>query len=183
MISFSSGVGEIIVSTRDMTLQVRLEHWACVLQEQRTSGMSIKRFCKASGFSQNTYFYWQRKLREVACREILARPEGINEIQAHPVKEPASLDALPPPLEPNETALVPRGWAVCEVEAPCEAKVEKVRHEKLRKAQHGKARLDLETDRDDKALVIEIGKCRVRVPPCVDAELLSVVCRTLVSIC
>ena len=175
------------MNTREVAAELRLEHWARVMQERQASGLSIKQFCGGSGIRPNVYFYWQRKLREVACREILARPEGINEIQAHPVKESASIEELFPPPEHSETALVPSGWAVCEVEAVPDAddEVEKIRLEKLRigKAQLGKAQLDLETGNDDKALVIEIGKCRVRVPPCVDAELLSVVCRTLVSIC
>jgi hypothetical protein len=29
--------------------------------------VSIREYCEDSGIHENTYFYWQRKLRESAC--------------------------------------------------------------------------------------------------------------------
>jgi hypothetical protein len=55
--------------------------------------MSIKEFCKTSGFHENVYYYWQRKLREAACEELTVRGQ----------KEAV----------PCETPLIPNGWAIC----------------------------------------------------------------------
>jgi putative transposase len=81
------------MSTREITTEYRLRHWAGILQERVASGMSIKEFCKTSGIHENVYYYWQRKLREAACEELADRAK----------KEVASC----------ETSLVPNGWAVC----------------------------------------------------------------------
>jgi putative transposase len=56
--------------------------------------MSIKAYCLASGFSTNTYFYWQKKLRETACRELTAQTE-----------------------DGGNKSIVPSGWSVCEAAA------------------------------------------------------------------
>lgn len=38
--------------------------------------MSIRAYCAMKGLAENTYFYWQRRLRAVACEELsLSRPE------------------------------------------------------------------------------------------------------------
>jgi len=78
------------MNTREIAEEYRLSHWAGIMRERAESGLSIKTFCKTAGFHQNVYFYWQRKLREAACRELLlTAPDRIN-------KE-----------------IVPTGWAVC----------------------------------------------------------------------
>ena len=58
-----------------------------MLQERIQNGQSIKDFCMSVGISRNTYFYWQRKLREAACTELAVREQA------------------------RETKLVPGGWA------------------------------------------------------------------------
>jgi putative transposase len=83
-----------MVNTREIAAEYRLSHWAQIMQERVQSGLSIKAFCGQIGICHNTYFYWQRKLREAACRELMVNPQ-------------------------NETAItrkppVPSGWAVCE---------------------------------------------------------------------
>ena len=79
------------MNTRQMAEEYRLAHWARILQERKESGLSVKAFCEKAGFHQNIYFYWQRKLREAACREL------------QPVANAG-----------NGEVLVPQGWALCE---------------------------------------------------------------------
>ena len=79
------------MDTRKMAMEIRLNHWAQAMHERRTSGLSIRRWCRENGVGEKTYYYWQRKLREAACREL-----------------------QPPEPESVETSLVPSGWAVCE---------------------------------------------------------------------
>jgi len=81
------------MNTNEIAKEYRLSYWAGIMQERIDSGQSIKDFCKSAGFHQNVYFYWQRKLREAACRQL-----------------------LPPPQNRPEESVVPGGWAVCEAE-------------------------------------------------------------------
>jgi len=87
-----------MINTREIAKEYRLSHWAQVMQERSQSGLSIKAFCRETGICTNTYFYWQRKLRDATFRNLL--PEGQEET-AH--------------IEKN---VAPSGWAVCEVAEP-----------------------------------------------------------------
>jgi putative transposase len=84
-----------MINTREIAEEYRLSHWAQVMQERTQSGLSIKAFCRQAGICGNTYFYWQRKLREAACQEL-----------------------LPAANEGGANAVIPTGWAICkEVES------------------------------------------------------------------
>jgi putative transposase len=56
-----------MMNTRKIAADYRLAHWARVIHERAESGLSVKAFCESAGFRPNSYFYWQRKLREAAC--------------------------------------------------------------------------------------------------------------------
>ncbi len=79
-----------MISTREIAVEYRLTHWAGVMRERNESGMSIRSYCKSIGIHENVYHYWQRKLREAACSELLTPAE-----------------------KGSEDAAVPRGWAIC----------------------------------------------------------------------
>lgn len=81
------------MNTREAAKEYRLAHWAGVMQERVASGKNIKEYCESIGMHQNVYYYWQRKLRETACQELL----------------PATN------VSKSENAIVPNGWAVCGV--------------------------------------------------------------------
>jgi len=65
-----------MINTREIAAEYRLQHWAQIIQEQNESGLSIKDYCKAADFQQNRYFYWQRKLREAACGQLVVSKEA-----------------------------------------------------------------------------------------------------------
>ena len=79
------------MDTREIAKEYRMSHWAGIMQERISSGVSIKAFCQTAGIRENVYFYWQRKLREAACRDL-----------------------MPVHGEADSGAIVPKGWAVCE---------------------------------------------------------------------
>ena len=83
------------MNTREIAKEYRLGHWSSIMQERTTSGMSIRTYCQQTGIRENVYYYWQRKLREAACREILA-------------SEQVAISQ----------AVAPSGWAVCESAKP-----------------------------------------------------------------
>lgn len=74
------------MDTRKIASEYRLAHWGGLLQERVASRQSIDGFCTASGISRNTYFYWQRKLREAACNRLAEENT------------------------PEDCVLVPKGW-------------------------------------------------------------------------
>jgi transposase-like protein len=59
------------MNTREIAVEYRLSHWAQIMRERQESGLSIKEFYKRAGIHPNVYFYWQRRLREAACRELV----------------------------------------------------------------------------------------------------------------
>jgi hypothetical protein len=60
-----------------------------VLKERQESGRSIRAWCRENKVTEKTYYYWQRKLREVAANQA--------------TRESAGASQLP----------VPKGWAMC----------------------------------------------------------------------
>lgn len=62
------------MATLKVTAEYRLSQWMKVIQDRQNSGQNIKEFCQATGISRHAYYYWQRKLRKVACSQ-LAKPE------------------------------------------------------------------------------------------------------------
>jgi putative transposase len=64
------GLEFCMINTRKIAADYRLAHWAGIMRERTESGLTVKAFCETRGFHPNSYFYWQRKLRESACGEI-----------------------------------------------------------------------------------------------------------------
>ena len=58
------------MNTREIAKEYRLSKWAQVIKTCKESGKTIKDFCKDNGINENAFFYWQRKLRETACRGL-----------------------------------------------------------------------------------------------------------------
>ena len=86
-----------MINMRDAS-EYRLSHWAGVIRERNASGLSIKAYCESKGVRPNVYFYWQRKLREAACQEL-----------------------LPVPATGGAQPTTPNGWAVCTLTQPASA--------------------------------------------------------------
>lgn len=74
------------MNTRDIAVEYRLTHWAQVMQARTDKGLSIRAYCEESRIHENTYYYWQRKLRETAATGM--------QVETAEVK-----------------AIVPKGWA------------------------------------------------------------------------
>ena len=81
----------IWMNTRSVAAEYRLSHWAKVIQERADRGLSIRAYCEESGMHENTYYYWQRKLREAACTQT--QTAGM----------------------PNVISLAPQGWPTLSV--------------------------------------------------------------------
>ena len=77
------------MDTRKVAMELRLSQWSVVLRERKSSGLSVREWCRSNGVGEKTYYYWQRKIRESVCREL-------------------------PVDEVSGQSLVPSGWAQCQ---------------------------------------------------------------------
>lgn len=66
------------MDTREMATEYRLAKWAQLLQAKAENRQSIQEFCECEGVSRNTYFYWQRKLREATVGLAQIAPAADN---------------------------------------------------------------------------------------------------------
>jgi len=84
------------MDTRAVAHDIRLRHWAGMLKEQQESGRSIRAWCRENKVAEKTYYYWQRKLREVACEQMTA-------LQAAGISAPGFAEVRTEPLALSET--------------------------------------------------------------------------------
>ena len=58
------------MNTGKIATEYRMTQWAHRIQERKISGISIKGYCEKNGLSRDSYYYWQRKLREAVCEQL-----------------------------------------------------------------------------------------------------------------
>jgi hypothetical protein len=71
-----------------------MAEWAIKLRYQKENGIKTKEFCTNEGIHENTYYYWQRKLRDAASEE-LAR----NQLIHSQTLSPGFMEVKLPPSE------------------------------------------------------------------------------------
>lgn len=64
------------MDTRKIAVEYRLTCWAKVMRECRESGLSNKAYCRQVGLQEGAFYYWQHKLREAACEQLLDAQPG-----------------------------------------------------------------------------------------------------------
>jgi hypothetical protein len=79
-------------STKIITEQ-RLLYWAQFIRDRKASGLSVRAFCRNADVRENTYYYWQKKIRDEACEQLLMSqtddgsasfvPKGFTEVVVH----------------------------------------------------------------------------------------------------
>ena len=60
------------MDSRKIITEYRLNYWSQFIRDCKDSGLSIKAFCDRAGVLTNTYYYWQKKLRDEACQQLVA---------------------------------------------------------------------------------------------------------------
>jgi len=63
------------MTSREIATQYRINQWMQIIQERVCSGEKIDEYCEKKGIKRYTYFYWQRKLREIAGKRLVQQPE------------------------------------------------------------------------------------------------------------
>lgn len=63
------------MNSREMKRQLNLAHWTPIIKECKSSGLSVKSWCKQEGVSLHQFYYWQRIIREVLCSKAIPDKE------------------------------------------------------------------------------------------------------------
>ena len=90
------------MKTREIAEGYRLSHWAKIVEERNSSGLSIRAYCQGAGVHENTYYYWLRKLRETVAEEISANQGDPRE----PMLAKQVFAELKLPASPNQPSTV-----------------------------------------------------------------------------
>ena len=53
-----------------LVAQVRTQQWIDMIREQRASGLSVKSWCAEKKISENCFYYWQHRVREIIGNEL-----------------------------------------------------------------------------------------------------------------
>ena len=81
----------------------RLSQWSEIIESRNASGLNVIDFCKSRGISKDQYYYWQKKLRDAVCEELIkagnpvlpgtfAEVTVINSAQLNPTRENTAAD-------------------------------------------------------------------------------------------
>ena len=54
------------MTANELKRQAKLQEWAGAIQECRSSGMSVKEWCRNRGTTTTTYYRWERELLSLA---------------------------------------------------------------------------------------------------------------------
>ena len=100
-----------MVNTREAATEYRLWHWAQIVQERSKSGTTVRAYCKQIGICENTYFYWQRRLRQAACEQLreyefeqksVTQPRFVEIEIGEPATQPIMCDSSAPASPPSQ---------------------------------------------------------------------------------
>jgi hypothetical protein len=83
------------MGSREITREYRLAQWMQTIRERNESGETINTFCERIGVSRDSYYYWQRIIREAACNQF-AEMKSPAPKQSRTFAEARLLPAHPP---------------------------------------------------------------------------------------
>lgn len=58
------------MEVQKLTHEVRLQHWGHIVSQCRSSGQTIKAWCKERQIHLKTYYYWQKRVCQATCHEL-----------------------------------------------------------------------------------------------------------------
>jgi len=67
-------------SLQAIAKQERLENWTARIMACRSSGMTIREWCRENGLSEKSYYYWQRRLFDTLSQQQKAAQPAFAEI-------------------------------------------------------------------------------------------------------
>lgn len=84
------------------THDVRMQHWKSIISQcqARAEGQTAKQWMKENGICEQTYYLWQRRIRQEAYEQMNASPDLLPSLQA---KSDISFAEIPVPITKNNT--------------------------------------------------------------------------------
>lgn len=64
------------MKAREVTKQYRLNKWASIIRECRSSGKTVDVWCAEHDIKASSYYYWLRRVREAACQALPPNSEN-----------------------------------------------------------------------------------------------------------
>lgn len=68
------------MNTKLATTQIRLNEWAAVIKDCKSSGLKVDEYCQQHNLSRDAYYYWLRKVKAAALQQAgfveLTAPES-----------------------------------------------------------------------------------------------------------
>ena len=95
-------------SLQVMSKQERLENWTARIMACRSSGMTVRAWCRENGLSEKTYYYWQRRLFQALSEQ-------------QKVHETAFAEVTPPVCSGNVAVTVRIAGAVADIHPGADA--------------------------------------------------------------
>ena len=95
-------------SLQVMSKQERLENWTARIMACRSSGMTVRAWCRENGLSEKTYYYWQRRLFQTLSEQ-------------QKVYETAFAEVTPPVCSGNVAVTVRIAGAVADIHPGADA--------------------------------------------------------------
>lgn len=58
------------MNIRKVDREVKLNQWTEIIRECRSSNQSVRSWCIEHDIDEKRYYYWHRKIRELACNSL-----------------------------------------------------------------------------------------------------------------
>lgn len=69
------------------------QQWQALIQDQKSSGLTIRNWCDKNGINQSCFFYWKRRLLAKAEQEVCFAEMSLVNVSKDPVPTAAPFDA------------------------------------------------------------------------------------------
>lgn len=66
-----------MIDMQGMKNEMKLVEWTRLIEQRVKSGKTIKAWCEAQGIRRRLYYYWQRRVREAAVKNVAIFYPGI----------------------------------------------------------------------------------------------------------
>ena len=98
--------------------QARLSEWRGRIQEQQSSGLTVKDWCGQQGCGEGQFYYWLRLVRTETIDRYESESQGLSLVRVDPARLPANQGEMPSAVASEPPRIVIRyGNAAVELPA------------------------------------------------------------------
>lgn len=96
--------------------QARVTEWVERIQDQKSSGLTVKDWCVAQGIGEGRFYYWLKLVRELAIERSEQAAQSATLIKVEPERLPSAISPLSTVAGNQQTCIVIRhGCATVEL--------------------------------------------------------------------